>query len=241
MKEPIIRISVWSGPRNISTALMYSFAQHSQVKVVDEPLYGHYLSVYPSKEQHPGANIILETMETNGHKVIENMLQCEDKPILFFKNMTHHLVGLDRSFLKSMVNIILTRDPVEMLPSFAEVIPNPTMEDVGYRMHMEIIKEMQTQGIPFAVLDSKAMLMNPEEQLRKLCRFIGMDFEPAMLQWTPGSRAEDGCWAPYWYKSVHQSSGFNKYTPKSSPFPEHLVPLLKACQPYYDQMVRMAI
>ena len=127
----IKRICLWSGPRNVSTALMYSFAQREDTLVYDEPLYGYYLSQTEAKNYHPGADEVLDTMENNGDKVIEMIMGEHHRPVVFFKNMTHHLLDLDRSFMKNIVNVILTRDPVEMLPSFADVIDNPGMEDIG--------------------------------------------------------------------------------------------------------------
>ena len=116
------RICLWSGPRNISTALMYSFAQRADTKVYDEPLYAHYLCQTNANEYHPGADDVMASLENDGEKVIEMMMGEHEKPIVFFKNMTHHILDLDKSFLKDTINVILTRDPVEMLPSFAEVI-----------------------------------------------------------------------------------------------------------------------
>ena len=135
----IKRISVWSGPRNISTALMYSFAQRQDTQVFDEPLYGYYLKHSKANAYHPGAEDILNTMETDGRKVVEMMLTTSEKPVLFFKNMTHHILTLDCSFMKGITNVILTRDPKEMLPSFDKVISNPSMDDVGYKLHLDLI------------------------------------------------------------------------------------------------------
>lgn len=235
------RISLWSGPRNISTALMYSFAQRKDTKVYDEPLYGYYLSHSPAKAYHPGAEEVIQTMENDGRKVVEMMLQNTEKPVLFFKNMTHHLLDLDRSFMKHLVNIILTRDPVEMLPSFAEVIDKPTMDDVGYKMHLELLEQLRGMGLPVIVIDSKTILQDPENQLARLCEAIGIPFDKNMLHWQAGPRPEDGCWAPYWYGNIHRSTGFLPYKPKSTPFPEKLKPLLNECLPYYQQLMEVAL
>ena len=107
----IKRISLWSGPRNISTALMYSFAQRKDTRVFDEPLYAYYLKNSDAKSYHPGADTILNTMENDGKKVVDMMLNYSEKPVLFFKNMTHHLLDLDRSFMDQLFNVILSRDP----------------------------------------------------------------------------------------------------------------------------------
>ncbi|MEX0996781.1 MAG: sulfotransferase family protein [Flavobacteriaceae bacterium] len=242
METSVKRISIWSGPRNISTAMMYSFAQRKDTQVFDEPLYGYYLKNSTAKEYHPGADEIINTMEIDGNKVVEMMLSNNEKPVLFFKNMTHHLLPeLNRSFLKNLVNVILTRDPVEMLPSYAEVVETPSLYDVGYKLHLDIVEQLQSENLPVIVLDSKAVLLNPMKQLKKLCDAINIPFDPAMLSWTPGARPEDGCWAKYWYGNIHQSTGFIPYKPKTKPFPEKLKPLLEECLPYYKELVKLAL
>jgi hypothetical protein len=221
---------------------MYSFAQRQDTKVFDEPLYAYYLENNPStKIYHPGADEIINTMETSGEKVVEMMLKDSSKPVLFFKNMSHHLPGLDPEFLKHTVNIILTRDPREMLASYAKVISNPKIEDVGYKMHADLQEYLQSKAIPVAVIDAKKVLLNPREQLQKLCAFIGIPFDENMLSWPAGPRPEDGVWAKYWYANVHKSTGFLPYQPKTKAFPEHLKPLLEECMPYYQQLRTLAL
>ncbi|MCH2046480.1 MAG: hypothetical protein MK212_20360 [Saprospiraceae bacterium] len=241
LQDHIKRICLWSGPRNISTALMYSFAQRADTKVYDEPLYGYYLKNSSARVYHPGAKDILNSMENDGDKVVEMMLSEKSSPVLFFKNMTHHLLGLDRSFLQGLINVILTRDPQEMLPSFAKVIDRPTMDDVGYKLHVELIDQLQKLGLPVIVLDSKSILLDPEKQLTKLCQKIGIPFDKKMLSWSPGSRQEDGIWAKYWYHNIHNSNGFKKYKPKEEPFPDSLKPLLDSCKPYYQQLSKLSL
>lgn len=242
MTASVKRVSLWSGPRNISTTLMYSFAQRKDTQVFDEPLYGYYLKNSEAKNYHPGSEEVLKTMETNGNKVVEMMLRNAEKPVLFFKNMTHHLLPeLNRGFLKDLVNIILTRDPVAMLPSYAEVVTAPTLEDVGYKMQVELLEQLQVADIPVVVLDSKAVLLDPESQLKKLCQAIDIPFDKAMLHWAPGARPEDGSWAKYWYGNIHKSIGFIPYQPKTNPFPEKLKPLLEECLPYYEKLVSFSI
>jgi len=238
----ITRICLWSGPRNVSTALMYSFAQRSDCIVFDEPLYAHYLSKTPARTYHPGAEEVVATMENDGEKVVRDVILGDfDQPVVFFKHMTHHLVQLDLGFLSRTVNVLLTRDPVDMLPSYAAQVKKPSLLDVGYKQHIELLKYLQSIGQDPLVLDSKQVLLNPKKVLLELCNRIGIPFEDAMLSWKAGARPEDGSWAKYWYKSVHESTGFGKYVPKSEPFPESLKPLLEECRPYYEQLNAMAI
>jgi len=235
------KIFLWSGPRNISTALMYSFAQRSDTIVVDEPLYGHYLSHSSSKPFHPGADEILTKMETDGEKVIERMLGPQQKPVAFYKNMSHHLIHLDWKFMEAGFNIILTRSPEEMLLSFSKVIDQPGMEDVGYAMQMKLLEFSQTMNLPFVVLNAKKVLLDPEGQLRKLCKVLDIPFKDRMLRWSQGPIPEDGVWAKYWYKNVHRSTGFQPYEEKKIVFPEQLLPLLDECQPIYESLVKHAL
>ncbi|MEP1307742.1 MAG: sulfotransferase family protein [Balneola sp.] len=235
-QDKTTRICLWSGPRNISTALMYSFAQRSDTKVFDEPLYGFYLSNTNASQYHPGAEEIISSMECNGSKVVEMMINTQEQPVVFFKNMTHHLLDLDRSFMKDMVNVILTRNPEEMLPSFDKVIENPSMKDVGYQDHLELLDFFENENIEPIVLDATIFLKNPERILKKLCSEISIPFEKNMLRWEKGARAEDGVWAPYWYGNIHNSTGFKKYQPKTDPFPENLTSLLKQSEPIYQNL-----
>ena len=234
------RISLWSGPRNISTALMYSFAQRSDTQVYDEPLYAHYLCHSDARAYHPGAEAILDSQENDGEKVVTAMLSDASKPVLFFKNMAHHLQELDRSFMQEMVNVLLTRDPREMLPSFARVVDTPTLDDVGYKILTDLADELHRRQFPVVVLEAKAVLLNPEKELRRLCSLAEIPFDPGMLHWPAGPRPEDGVWAKYWYESVHRSTGFQKYQPKTEPFPDQLRPLLAECMPYYEQLRSLA-
>ncbi|MGB0431623.1 MAG: sulfotransferase family protein [Bacteroidia bacterium] len=231
------RLFLWSGPRNISTTLMYSFAQRNDTQVFDEPLYGYYLKETNAHSFHPGGLQIMQSMQCNGKAVVEQMISATNKPVLFYKNMTHHLLNLDKGFMKKGINIILTRNPVEMLPSFHKVIPNPTMADVGYESHLQLIEYFKQNEIEFLVLDSAQILRDPETELTKLCNMANIKFDSNMLKWPKGARSEDGIWAKYWYKSVHNSVGFKKYVPKQSPFPIELKPLLNKCLPIYQKLI----
>ena len=168
----IQRICMWSGPRNISTTIMYSFAQRTDTTVYDEPLYAHYLKNTTASDYHPGAEEVLTTQENNGAKVIQHMLKNEISPVQFYKQMTHHLLDLDKGFMSQVQHILLTRDPKEMLPSYAAVIDRPNLKDVGYKDHCDLVDFFQGNNIDFTVIDSKKILLNPEDQLKKLGNYL---------------------------------------------------------------------
>ncbi|MFT4660988.1 MAG: hypothetical protein ACI8XB_001259 [Patiriisocius sp.] len=239
--ENVKRICLWSGPRNISTALMYSFAQRNDTKVYDEPLYGYYLANTDAKEYHPGANDILRTMELDGLKVLEMMMGPQDKPVIFYKNMTHHLLDLPKAFMKDVVNVILTRDPLEMITSFAKVIKNPKMSDVGYEDHIKLLNYLDSIKAKSIILDSIKVLVDPKNTIDRLCKEIGIPFSDTMLSWTAGARTEDGIWAEYWYRNVHTSTGFMAYKPKNEGIPNHLTSLLKESQKHYKELIERSL
>jgi hypothetical protein len=236
------RICLWSGPRNISTALMYSFAQRDDTTVVDEPLYAHYLTSTDARLYHPGADDVIASQEPDGNKVIQNVILGEyETPVVFFKNMTHHLVNLDQSFLHETINLILTRNPREMLPSYAEQVKHPGMQDVGYAAHLELIDYLSGIGQKPLVIDSRQILLNPEKKLKEICDVIGIPFDKKMLEWKAGARPEDGVWAKHWYHNVHNSTGFKPYRPKTDPFPGHLNELLEDCEKIYQKLMKHCI
>ena len=235
------RLFLWSGPRNISTTLMYSFAQRLDTVVFDEPLYGAYLSKSNAHKYHPGAKEIMASMTISYQSVFNQMLGPQRKPVAFFKNMAHHILEPDIKLMSRGMNIILTRHPIEMLPSFDKVISNPKIDDVGYKAHVDLLNYMDSYKLDYVVLDATFLLKNPERVLRKLCKACGIAFDPTMLEWTSGSRPEDGVWAKYWYQNVHRSTGFQPYTEKSDPFPKHLLPLLKECERFYSVLVSKSL
>lgn len=234
-------ICLWSGPRNISTALMYSFAQLKNVRVVDEPLYGHYLRV--SDAEHPGRQDILDAMNCDGDAVMRMLLlaQSEDPSVvLFVKHMAHHLLDMDLAFLRATDNVFLIRDPREMLPSLTIQLPHAKLADTGLQRQWELFSDLTERGLRPAVLDARELLLDPETVLRALCAHLNLEFDPEMLSWHAGGRPEDGVWAPHWYHAVHQSTGFAPYKVKSD-FPKHLQALLDECSPYYEKLYRHAL
>ena len=235
-----LRLSVWSGPRNVSTALMYAFRQRPDTLVVDEPLYGHYLKV--TRAPHPGDEEVLAAMDTDGERVVrEVLLGPRERPVHFFKNMAHHLEGLGRGFLGGLTNVLLTRDPAEMLPSLARQLTNPTLRDTGLLYQTEILDHVLGRGLDPLVLDARQLLLDPPGVLRSTCDRLGIPFHEAMLRWPAGPKPEDGVWAEHWYANVHASTGFSPYSPRSGDFPEGLKPLLEESLPLYRRLTRYAI
>ncbi|MBD0372771.1 MAG: sulfotransferase family protein [Pyrinomonadaceae bacterium] len=226
-----LRICLWSGPRNVSTALMYSFAQRSDTRALDEPLYAHYLSV--TGAEHPGKDEVLASMEQDGERVVRDVIlgPC-DRPVLFMKQMAHHLVNIDRSFLKQTINILLVRDPEYVLPSLATKLPTVNLRDTGLAIQCELLQQLREWGQEPLVLDSSDFFPDTAGLLNTLCERIGIPFEEAMLRWPAGPHPEDGVWAPYWYHTVHSSTGFERPAEAKS-CPPHLKPLLEECRPYY--------
>jgi hypothetical protein len=219
---------------------MYSFRQRADTVVVDEPLYGHYLKT--TGADHPGAREVMEAMDGDGERVVREVIlgPCERR-IHFFKNMAHHLPGLDPGFLYSVTNVLLIRNPTEMLPSLAKQLPSPTLRDTGLREQAEILDSILARGGKPIVLDVRELLLDPPDVLRRVCSKLGIPFDKAMLSWPAGPKPEDGVWARHWYHNVHTSTGFAPYQPRKAPFPTHLKPLLEECLPLYERLRDNAI
>ena len=233
-----LRISIWSGPRNVSTALMYAFAQRKDTVVFDEPLYAHYLSKTHAYKFHPGVEDILNSQENDGQRVVQDLILGDaDCPVVFFKNMAQHLVELNWDFLNRLSNVLLIRHPRDMLHSFSKTIEEFTLKDTGYPQLKAIAEHLLEHGQQPYALDSRFLLEDPAGELGRLCDYIGLDFDPGMLSWEVGPKPFEGVWAPHWYHNIHRSSTFHPYQAKTEPFPTRLKPLLERCLPYYDYLI----
>lgn len=234
-------ICLWSGPRNVSTALMYSFAQRSDTRVVDEPLYGHFLRV--TGTIHPGRDEVLANVNCDGDDVMRQLLaeaQGRGGEILFMKQMAHHLVDVDQSFMAQTRNIFLVRDPRQMLPSLTIQLPHAGLADTGLKAQWLLYRELADAGQEALILDSRELLLAPGSVMSQLCLHLDIPYTDKMLRWPAGPRPEDGIWARHWYHAVHQSSGFSRYVEKHE-FPERLEALLDECRPWYDKLYEHAI
>lgn len=234
-------INLISGPRNISTALMYSFAQRKDTKVRDEPFYGNYLLRYP-EIGHPGREEIVAFMETDLEKVKERLAALnQEYPLVFIKNMSHHLIGIEITFIKDYTNVFLIRDPKQLIASFAQVMTNPTMQDIGMQRQLEVFDYLQENNLPTPVLDSGEVLKNPEKVLQKLCESLAIEFDINMLQWEAGEVYDPVPWAKYWYKNVLESTGFTKQSTSNRTLPEHCKTLYEQALPIYEKLNQYSI
>jgi hypothetical protein len=227
---------MWSGPRNISTALMRSWGNRSDTAVVDEPLYAFYL--HATGKDHPGRDAVIASQPTDWRQVVALLVGPvpDGKRIYYQKHMTHHLLPqVDRGWLAQVTNCFLIRHPRDVLTSYVKVRERPTLEDTGFCQQREIFDRVRTnQGSTPPVIDAADVLHDPRRTLGLLCEALGVPFQEAMLSWPPGPRTTDGVWAPYWYGEVEKSTGFRPYRPKSEQVPPELTAVYEQCLAHYD-------
>jgi hypothetical protein len=235
---PSLRLAMWSGPRNISTALMRSWGNRPDTFVCDEPLYAYYLKT--TGVPHPGADEVIRHHENDWRKVVAWLTGPVPggRSIFFQKHMAHHLLPeIDRGWLSRVTNAFLIRDPREMLTSLIKVTPRPTLADTGLPQQVEIFKlvEAATGEIP-PVLDARDVLDDPPRLLRLLCERLRVPFSDAMLSWPAGPRDTDGIWARHWYKEVETSTSFRPWRPRPDPVPDELTGVYEACLMHYNDL-----
>ena len=227
---------MWSGPRNISTAMMRAWENRNDTVVWDEPLYAYFLD--RSGSDHPGASEIIAAGEPDWQTVVRRATGTipGDQPIYFQKHMTHHLLeSTSWEWLEQVSNFFLIRDPREVIASYVKVRGEVSAYDVGIPQQAKIFEYVkQRTGKPPPVLDARDVLLDPRTQLEKLCEALHVPFSEHMLAWPSGPRESDGVWAKYWYGSVQTSTGFVPYKPKSHTLPAHLESLARQCSAYYE-------
>ena len=229
---------MWSGPRNISTAMMRSWGSRSDTFVIDEPYYAYYLS--QNDLDHPGREEVLKEGELDVKKISNGLVNDTNGncSIYYQKHITHHLLdSIDRDWMKSVVNCFLIRDPKDMIISYSRVHPDLTMHLLGLEEQNEIFEYVRniTGEIP-PIIDAKDVLINPRDILSKLCNKIGVIFSEEMLTWARGSRETDGNWGKYWYKNVVNSTGFNQYKAKAEDVPPKYQNLYDECMSLYKNL-----
>ncbi len=238
MSEPL-RLAMWSGPRNISTAMMRAWGNRADTSVVDEPLYAFYLG--RTGKKHPLAGEIIASGETDWRKVVSCLTSGapEGKAIFYQKQMTHHhLPEIERDWLASLTNCFLIRDPAEVIASYVRKNDDPTVKDLGFIQQAEIFDWVRVRSgkIP-PVIDARDVLQNPERTLTLLCHAVGAPFDPAMLSWSPGLRETDGVWAKHWYGEVARSTSFQPYEAREASVPERLREVHQRCQECYERLL----
>ncbi len=243
MRVTPLRIAMWSGPRNISTALMRAWENRSDCVVWDEPLYGYYLK--ETGIDHPGAAEIIATHGADADAIIARCIGeiPGGKPIFYQKHMTLHLLPqLDRAWLGKLQNCFLIREPEAVIASYAAVRAEPTLADIGFVQQAELFDEVWRQsGEQPLVIDSRDFLLDPRAMLQAICARYDIDFSEDMLHWPPGPRDSDGVWARYWYDSVWKSTGFAPYRERSYDLGEGEHELARQARPYYEKLYRLRL
>ncbi|WP_298840792.1 HAD family hydrolase [uncultured Roseobacter sp.] len=230
-----MRIAMWSGPRNLSTAMMYSFLARGDFTVQDEPFYAPYLAA--SGRRHPMDDEIIAAHETDPRKVARDCLAPVPTPHLYMKHMPHHMLpGFPMDWARDCVNVHLIRHPARVIASYAAKQADLTLDDIGYVRQAEVF-----DALGGVVIDGTDIRADPEGMLMKLCAEIGLPFDPMMLRWDAGPRAEDGIWAKHWYGAVHRSTGFAGAEGEMPRLEPDLAELCAAALPYYDKLAALRI
>jgi hypothetical protein len=229
------RLAIWSGPRNISTAMMRARGSRPDTFVCDEPLYAHYLLV--TGIPHPGAGEVIRCHETDWRKVVSWLTGPipEGKRIFYQKQMAHHLLPqIELDWLPELTHAFLIREPREMLTSLIQVTPAPTLADTGLPQQVDLFeRERRRTGAVPPVVDARDVLTDPRGMLERLCQALDVPFTEEMLSWPPGRRDTDGVWAKHWYAAVERSTSFQPYQAKPDAVPAHLTDLLARCEALY--------
>jgi Sulfotransferase domain len=238
MAEADVRIAMWSGPRNISTAMMRAWGSRDDTFVVDEPFYAFYLK--KTGADHPGAKEVIAAGETDWRKIVANLTGPipNGRRIFYQKQMTHHfLPEVSRDWLCQVTNCFLIRDPAEVIASYIKKNREPTVTDLGVVQQAEIFDfvHRRTNSVPL-VIDADDVLRDPERMLRLLCDAVGVDFTKTMLSWPPGRRETDGIWAKYWYAEVERSTSFALYRERKVEVPKNLRDVYDHCRDVYERL-----
>ena len=228
---------MWSGPRNISTAMMRAWENREDCAVSDEPLYAHYLA--QTGQDHPGRDEVIADGETDWRKVVDALTGPApgDASVWYQKHMTHHLLPhIERGWIGTLRNVLLIRDPREVVASYVKSRAQVEPDDIGLRQQVALYEELADAGEAPPVIDSGDFLRAPEAHLRALCGWLGIAFSERMLRWPKGPRASDGIWAPHWYAHVWESTGFEAPQPRRIDLAEAAQCVVDACQPHYAKL-----
>lgn len=237
-----MRLAVWSGPRNLSTAMMYAFGARNDTWIWDEPFYAAYLNA--TGLEHPmRAEIIADGHQDYASAIAACLDRApEEKPVYYQKHMSQHMIaGADRSWINECTNVFLIRHPARVIASYAAKRENPTLDDIGFRQQAELFDQVcQNNGVAPPVLDSAFVRQDPERALKSLCDAINLPFQAQMLRWRKGGHKNDGVWAVHWYGAVWQSEGFANAEGPLPVVPEALKLVLDEAMPFYERMLSSA-
>ena len=228
---------MWSGPRNISTAMMRAWENRGDCAVSDEPLYAAYLAT--TGAEHPMREEVIAAGETDWRKVVAALLGPvpETRPIWYQKHMTHHLLpGMDRGWIGRLTNVLLIRDPFEVVASYLKSRATVTADDIGLPQQIALYENLVAIGKPPPIIDAGDFLHAPEAHLRALCTWLGIEFTDRMLHWPPGPRSSDGIWAPHWYAHVWRSTGFNRSPAHEIRLSGQAAEVADTCLPHYQKL-----
>ena len=244
MSAPI-RIAMWSGPRNISTAMMRSFENRPDTAVIDEPFYAAFLTA--TGIDHPMRQESMASQPIDPRAVVAQILGPVpgERPIWYQKHMTHHMVsGFPRDWIVGMRNAFLIRAPEDVLTSYVQKREAVTLDDIGFVSQAELFdREMQRLGHAPPVVHGEDVLADPRKTLSALCAALGIPFSEAMLSWPAGRRTTDGAWAPVWYASVEHSTGFAppRALTRFEQLPPHLQRIADAARPHYERLAKFKL
>jgi hypothetical protein len=237
------RIAMWSGPRNISTAMMRSFGSRPDTAVSDEPLYAHYLKV--TGVAHPARDQVLAAHESDWRKVAAQLTGPvpEGRAVWYQKHMAHHLLPMiGRAWLDGLTHAFLIREPDEMVVSLLKTFPGAALADTGLPQQCEIFDRVAERlGRAPPVVLASDVLKDTRGQLEALCERLAIPFLPAMLAWAPGKRDTDGAWAPHWYAAVEASTGFEPYRRRSVELSPAQSRLVDECRPFYEKLYALRL
>ena len=233
-------IFMWSGPRNLSTALMRSFENRDDTIVHDEPFYGYYL--FKTQLNHPMKDEIISNYPIAQNEIIKNITTKRKNKIYYQKHMTHHIVKNTRiKWIKKGYNCFLIRHPSKVINSYIQKNTLRNINDIGFKKQFEIFKKIKKNNSKFLVINADDILINPIDSMKKLCKKLNINFSKKMLNWPKGKRNTDGIWSKVWYKKVEQSTTFNKFRKEYIVVPKKYSKIYDESLKYYDAMNKYSL
>jgi hypothetical protein len=234
-------LAMWSGPRNISTAMMYAFGNRADCVAWDEPFYG--FSLVHHGNDHPMREAIVAACDCDFDRLVAKCLAPAEKPLFYQKHMTHHMAeGFDRRWIAKLTNAFLIRAPERVLASYARKWGEVSLRAIGFVAQAEIFDMVaEAHGKAPPVVDAEDVLADPRGVLEKLCAACGIAFDAAMLAWPAGPKPFDGVWAPHWYNAAWASSGFARQEAGEPDLPAPLARIADAARPSYERLRRFRL